>query len=184
MMELCRGWWGRKFVITPSGKFPSPPPLTLAKMSEHQLLTDSISLQVQGLHVFILFFRGLFHGSCHWRRPNIHPMLQGDVVEDTTSQDNVAGLLWWVLQRSLGSIQAAKSGAEGSESLLNHTVSCRMGHIIAIFGWGFRNVKGGHEPSTQREGTVTCGGRSKEIVNHPNWTTNRNENPGTYTQNG
>lgn len=31
-----------------------------------------------------------------------------------------------------------------------------MGHIIAIFGWSFRNVKWGHEPGTEKEGTVTC----------------------------
>lgn len=84
-------------------------------------------------------------------------MLQGDVVEHTASQDDVAGLLWRVLQRPLGPIQAAESGAEGPERLLNHTVSCSVGHIIAIFGWSFGNVKGGHEPGSEKEGTVTCG---------------------------
>lgn len=84
-------------------------------------------------------------------------MLQGDIVEDTTSQDDVAGLLWRVLQCPLGPIQAAESGAEGSEGLLDHTVSCRVGHIISILSWGFMVVKWGHEPGMEKEGTVTCG---------------------------
>lgn len=32
-----------------------------------------------------------------------------------------------------------------------------MGHIIAIFGWSFRNVQWGHKPGAEKEGTVTCG---------------------------
>lgn len=38
-----------------------------------------------------------------------------------------------------------------------------MGHIIAIFGWSFRNVKWGHEPGTEKEGTVTCGEGPKKL---------------------
>ena len=107
--------------------------------------------------MLIFLLGGLFHRAGHWRGPHIHPVLQGDVVEDAAGQDDVAGLLRGVLQCPLGSIQAAESGAERSEGLLNHTVSCRMGHVIAIFSWSFRNVKWGHEPGAEKEGTVTCG---------------------------
>lgn len=82
-------------------------------------------------------------------------MLQGDVVEDTASQDDVAALLRGVLQCPLGAVQAAESGAQGSESLLDHTVSRRMGHVVAIFGWSFRNVKWSHKPGAEKEGAVT-----------------------------
>lgn len=143
-LSYARRWDCGGGTVTAPGKPPSSPPSTLAEVSEHQLLTDAISLQVQGLHVLILLLGGLFHRASHWRGPHIHPVLQGDVVEDAAGQDDVAGLLRGVLQCPLGSIQAAESGAERSEGLLNHTVSCGMGHVIAIFSWSFRNVKWGH----------------------------------------
>lgn len=68
-------------------------------------------------------------------------MLRGDVVEDAAGQDDVAGLLWGVLQVLARSIQAAESGSRALEGLLNHTVSCGMGHVMAVFSWSFRNVK-------------------------------------------
>lgn len=111
-------------------------------------------------------------------------MLQGDVVEDAAGQDDVAGLLWGVLQCPLGSIQAAESGAERSEGLLNHTVSCGMGHVIAIFSWSFRNVKWGHEPGAEKEGTVTCGEGPKKSQMFITGIQTKKEKPGAYTENG
>lgn len=111
--ELGDGWWGESFHSSFWKVFILPPPSTLTKASEHQLLPDSVSFQVQELH-------WLFNGPSYWRESIIHPLFQENVVKDITSQDDVTGLLWLILQCSLRSIWATEPSRGFSKSSQSH----------------------------------------------------------------
>lgn len=83
-------------------------------------------------------------------------MLQGDVMKHTAGQDDVAGLLWRILQGAFGAVEAAEARPDGPEGALNDVVSGGMGHVVAVLRGRLGDVQRGHQPRPQQEGAVTC----------------------------
>lgn len=77
-------------------------------------------------------------------------------MKHAAGQNDVAGLLWRILQGALGAIEAAEPGPNGSEGVLNDVVSGGMGHVVAVLCRRLGNVQRGHQPRPEQEGAVTC----------------------------
>lgn len=83
-------------------------------------------------------------------------MFQGDVMKHAAGQNDVAGLLWRILQGAFGPIEAAEPRPNGSERPLNDVVSGGMGHVVAVLRRRLGDVQRGHQPRPEQEGAVTC----------------------------
>lgn len=77
-------------------------------------------------------------------------------MQHAAGQDDVAGLLWRVLQGALGAIEAAEARPHGSEGALDDVVGGRVGHVVAVLRRRLGDVQRGQQPRPQQEGAVTC----------------------------
>lgn len=93
-------------------------------------------------------------------------MLQGDVMKHAAGQNDVAGLLWRILQGAFRAIEAAEPRPNGSERALNDVVSGRMGHVVAVLCRRLRDVQRGHQPRPEQEGAVTWKWKGAGQVTH------------------
>lgn len=77
-------------------------------------------------------------------------------MKHAAGQNDVAGLLWRILQGAFGAVKAAEPRPHGSEGALDDVVSGRVGHVVAILCRCLRDVQRGHQPRPEQEGAVTC----------------------------